>query len=106
MFQMLYNKVEVLSASTVSQNVKEVFEIMNVGMVLQVYLTLVITTSPNRPYLWSHPQRIHLSVDGWISPNTFSFLSIIVHQVQNGKLQSYILDFIKYVFYLTVLVLY
>jgi hypothetical protein len=84
MFQMLYAKVNVPSASTVSRDVKKVYEITkkNVGKVLQ-----------------SHNQRIHLSVDGWPSPNTFSFLGVVVHQVQGGKLQSYILDFIKYIFY-------
>jgi hypothetical protein len=51
MFWILYAKVDVPSASTISRDVKEVFEITknNVGMVLQV--CLVVTTSPNGPYL-------------------------------------------------------
>ncbi|PIL25427.1 hypothetical protein GSI_13317 [Ganoderma sinense ZZ0214-1] len=42
-----------------------------------------------------HPGRVHLSVDGWTSPNVFSFLGITAHWIQNGELRHIILDFIK-----------
>jgi hypothetical protein len=44
-----------------------------------------------------HLGKLHIGVDGWTSPNVFSFLGITVHQVIEGRIQMFILDFIKYV---------
>jgi len=48
----------------------------------------------------SHLGRLHLCVDGWTSPNVIAFLGATVHWVINGRMQSLILDFIKYEFHL------
>lgn len=77
---MLYAKVEVPTRTTVSRDVWEIFDITrkNVGKILQEY-----------------PGRLHLGLDGWTSPNVYSFLGVTVHRVVNGKVVTIILDFIK-----------
>lgn len=38
---------------------------------------------------------LHLSFDGWSARNVLSFLGITVHLVKDGKLVSFILDFVE-----------
>ncbi|KDQ09809.1 hypothetical protein BOTBODRAFT_92513, partial [Botryobasidium botryosum FD-172 SS1] len=38
--------------------------------------------------------KIHVGVDGWSSPNTISFLGIMLHFFHEGRMQKLILDFI------------
>lgn len=45
--------------------------------------------------LQSYPGYLHLSFDGWSSRNVLSFLGITVHLVKDGKLLSFILDFVE-----------
>ena len=45
--------------------------------------------------LQSFPGKLHIGVDGWTSPNVFSFLGLLVHGENEGKLYSMILDFIR-----------
>ncbi|TFY74006.1 hypothetical protein EWM64_g10006 [Hericium alpestre] len=80
MFQMLYAKVDIPLDKTISRDVKEIFAVSkkNVANMLQRYTG-----------------KIHIGVDGWSSPNLFSFLGIIVFLVQNGEMLSLILDFIR-----------
>lgn len=78
--KMLFAKVDIPSPSTVSRDVKEAFTIAkkNVGSILQ-----------------SYSGKLHIGVDGWTSPNVFSFLGVVVYMVKEGKIRSHILDFIK-----------
>ena len=80
MLRMLYAKVDVPSPSTVSRDVREIFALTRkqVGKILQEY-----------------PGRLHLCLDGWTSPNVYSFLGITVHRVVNGDLKTFILDFVQ-----------
>ncbi|KAF5317564.1 hypothetical protein D9619_013219 [Psilocybe cf. subviscida] len=39
--------------------------------------------------------KLHISVDGWTTPNVIAFIGVIVHYVLNGKLESLLLDFVK-----------
>ena len=77
--RMLYAKVEVPSPNTVSRDVREIFALTRkqVGNILQEY-----------------PGRLHLCLDGWTSPNVYSFLGVTVHRVVNGDMKTFILDFI------------
>jgi hypothetical protein len=45
----------------------------------------------------SNRGRIHLAVDGWTSPNVISFLGVVVCMATDGRIHTYILDFINYV---------
>ncbi|GJF00030.1 hypothetical protein PsYK624_163070 [Phanerochaete sordida] len=78
--QMLNSKVEVPHPTTISRDIREIFEITRraVGKMLQ-----------------AHPGRLHLCLDGWTSPNVISFLGITVHLVRGAKAESFILDFVK-----------
>jgi hypothetical protein len=49
----------------------------------------VITTKQD------YPGRVHIGVDGWTSPNVFSFLGITAHRAVDGHIEAFILDFIK-----------
>ena len=46
----------------------------------------------------AHPGKVHIAVDGWISPNVYLFLGIMVHLVKDVKMHHLILDFIWSVF--------
>ena len=46
----------------------------------------------------AYPGKIHIGIDGWTSPNTFSYLGIMVHHAVEGHIQEFILDFIKCIF--------
>ena len=46
--------------------------------------------------LQSVKQRLHIALDGWTSPNVFSFLSVMVWYYENGKIHGFVLDFVKY----------
>ncbi|KAF8884066.1 hypothetical protein CPB84DRAFT_1850784 [Gymnopilus junonius] len=39
--------------------------------------------------------KIHLVADGWMSPNAILFIGVTVQFVDNGKIRSIVLDFIK-----------
>lgn len=45
--------------------------------------------------LQSYAGFLHLSFDGWSARNVLSFLGITVHLVKDGKLLSFILDFVE-----------
>jgi len=42
----------------------------------------------------ARPGKVHIAVDGWTSPNVYSFLGITVHFVKDAKMHSFILDFV------------
>lgn len=47
--------------------------------------------------------RIYIGFDGWTSPNVLSFLGVVVHYAHEGKSQSFTLDFIMYVYFISFL---
>lgn len=79
-FRMLDGSVDIPSRITVSRDVREIFGMARkqVGKILREY-----------------PGRLHLALDGWTSPNVYSFLGVTVHRVVNGKMSQFILDFIR-----------
>lgn len=42
--------------------------------------------------------KVHICLDGWTSPNVISFLGVTLHRVVKARIQTLILDFIKYVY--------
>jgi hypothetical protein len=48
-------------------------------------------------HLQSIGHRLHLTLDGWTSPNVFSFLGVTVRYFEKGDIHSFVLDFVKYV---------
>ena len=42
--------------------------------------------------------KVHISADGWTSPNTISFIGVVVQFVEGKAIKSLTLDYIKYVF--------
>ncbi|KAJ3549237.1 hypothetical protein NM688_g5201 [Phlebia brevispora] len=79
-FCMLYAKVEVPSAITLSRDICEIFN---------------IACSHLATKLKAYEGHVHVCLDGWTAPNVISFLGVTFHQVVDGKIQSIILDFIK-----------
>ncbi len=82
MFKMLYAKVEVPSASTVSRDVKEVW---------------AISKKEVASFLQQLKCAIHIAFDGWTAPNVLSFLGVVVSFEHQGALISLLLDFVRYV---------
>jgi hypothetical protein len=97
-FMDLNNKVEVPSRSTVSRDVKEIFHISHahVASMLQVchvhHYHHFLTKHPQ-----AYPDKVHICLDGWTSPQVIAFIGTMVHWVVNSCMQSLILDFIKWV---------
>ena len=50
-------------------------------------------------HLQSIRHRLHLTLDGWTSPNVFSFLGVTVRYFEKGDICSFVLDFVKYVYF-------
>jgi hypothetical protein len=42
--------------------------------------------------------KVHISADGWTSPNMISFIGVVVQFVEGTTIKSFTLDYIKYVF--------
>ncbi|TBU22600.1 hypothetical protein BD311DRAFT_675736, partial [Dichomitus squalens] len=84
LLEMLYVKVKIPSRHVVSRDIKCILEFSKDRVIARFQVRLA-----------AHPGRIHLCVDGWTSPNVFSFLGITAHWFQEGQLQHIILDFIK-----------
>ncbi|THH16802.1 hypothetical protein EUX98_g9241 [Antrodiella citrinella] len=79
-FRMLYSRVEIPSAMTVSRDVQEIFKHAQIHVAKK---------------LQEFPGLLHIGLDGWTSPNVISFLGVTVHYVEDAKLRSFILDFVK-----------
>jgi hypothetical protein len=47
-------------------------------------------------HLQSLKHRLHLTLDGWTSPNVFSFLGVTVRYFNKGDICAFVLDFVKY----------
>ncbi len=78
--KMLYGKVEIPSAITVSRDVKEVFALAKTAVA---------------EYLQRQPGAIHVAFDGWTTPNVISYLGVVVSFEEKGELQSLLLGYIR-----------
>lgn len=85
MFNLLNPNVDVVLATTVSRDVREVH---------QISIPFVAI------FLQRYPGFLHISFDGWTAPNIDSFLGVVVHLLQDEKMLSYTLDFIEYVLFI------
>lgn len=73
------------SASTVSRDVKEIF-----GYSREHVVEVLVKVDG----------KVHLTADGWTSPNTIAYLGVTVQYVTKSGIMTYPLDFIKYVYLL------
>jgi hypothetical protein len=98
LFQMLYAQVEIPHPITISHDVREIFSICRkkVARVLEVRVCVVTDSIILTSITQDYPGWLHIGVDGWTSPNVFSFLGITVHWVISGRIESFILDFIRW----------
>ena len=77
---MLYPAVEIHSRQTVARDISDMYERSRVAIA---------------HHLQSREHRLHLALDGWASPNVFSFLGVNVLYFDEGELCGFVLDFIK-----------
>src|SRR3984957_6353244 len=80
LFKMLYGQVHIPHPVTISRDVLEIF---------------ILSKERVAALLKDYPGRLHVGVDGWTSPNVFSFLGITVHRAVGPNIKSFVLDFIK-----------
>lgn len=80
-FLMLYSATELHSHQTVARDISDMYERSRV----------VIAR-----HLQSIKHRLHLTLDGWTSPNVFSFLGVTVVYFDKGEISGFILDFVRY----------
>lgn len=81
MLRMLFAKVWIPSAMTTSCNIRDIFKVAKQHVVVMIQ---------------RYPGHIHIGFDGWTSPNTFSFLGLVIYYLDSkSNLVSHILDFIK-----------
>jgi hypothetical protein len=92
-FSYLNKNVKTPSASIVSHNVKEIFQWSQKSVApsqCHIPYRLHILT-----FLQKYAGHLHICVDGWTSPQVISFLGITITFIQDGKIESIILDFVK-----------
>ena len=80
LFRMLYDRVKIPSDTTVSRDVREVFQIAKKAV---------------KAYLSAQKVAIHVVFDGWTAPNVLSFLGVVVAFESNGELVSILLDYVR-----------
>jgi hypothetical protein len=83
---MLNDKAAVHSHQTVARDLGDIYSITRTALIARLKRVR---------------GRIHIGVDGWTSPNVFSFLGITIKYLLDSKIQAHILDFIKYVIFLS-----
>ena len=79
---MLCPTVKIHSPQTVSRDISDMYE--------QSCLVVAL-------HLQSVKHRLHLTLDGWTSPNVFSFLGVTVRYFEKSDICSFVLDFVKYI---------
>jgi hypothetical protein len=84
-FLMLRSTIETHSRQTVARDISDMYERSRVAIAL---------------HLQSIQHRLHIALDGWTSPNVFSFLSVTIQYFENGAIHGLVLDFVKYGSYL------
>jgi hypothetical protein len=80
LLRMFNVQVSIPSRITVSRDIHRIFD---------------LTKEKVKTLLQSQDSALHLGIDGWTSPNHFSFIGITVHSVANGSLFEFTLDFAK-----------
>jgi hypothetical protein len=98
-FQMLFSKVKVPSANTVSRDVREVHRLSKANVIallaVSIFYMPIIVFKTNVLFLQTHKGCFHIAFDGWTSPNVISYLGVVVTYAHNGGIRSFILDFIR-----------
>ena len=80
-FIMLYLAVEIHSSQMMSCDISNMYERSRTTVAQHLQLV---------------KYRLHLTLDGWTSPNIFSFLGVTVQYLDQGNIHSFVLDFVKY----------
>ena len=80
-FVMLYSAVDLHSCQTVIRDISDMY---------QRSRTAIAT------HLQSVKQQLHIALNGWMSPNVFLFLGVMVWYCENSKIHGFVLDFVKY----------
>jgi phenylalanine-4-hydroxylase len=98
--QMFNAQVAIPSRMTVSRDVKRVFELTKKSVqellaVSQFFVFLATQRAHLSIAMQKQESAMHLGIDGWTSPNHFSFIGITIHFVQNGSLAEFTLEFAK-----------
>lgn len=101
LLKMLYGCVELPKRLTVSRDIQFIHTTSKTRLVIMFKVHHFRLVQP-RPYVLIYspqglPCRIHICVDGWTSPNILSFLGIMAHWHNSGKIRHIILDFVRYV---------
>ena len=78
---MLYLAVEIHSSQMMSCDISNMYERSRTTVAQHLQLV---------------KYRLHLTLDGWTSPNIFSFLGVTVQYLDQGNIHSFVLDFVKY----------
>jgi hypothetical protein len=76
---------------------KQVAEMLKVHILLHLSLQLAIALYTLRPI---QAGKLHICAKGWTSPNVISFVRLTIHWVGKGQIQSTILDFVKYIYFI------
>ncbi len=79
-FLMLDPTIEVHSRQSVACDISDMFERSRVVVAM---------------HLQSIRHRLHIGLDGWTSPNVFSFLGVTVRYFDKGDICGFVLDFVK-----------
>lgn len=79
-FRMLDNTVELHSHQTIARDIQDMY--------YQSQRVIAL-------HLQSLKCQIHIGLDGWASPNVFSYLGVTVKYVEKGVLRGHILDFVR-----------
>ncbi|KLO05281.1 hypothetical protein SCHPADRAFT_839604, partial [Schizopora paradoxa] len=82
-FCMLYAKVEVPSARTISCDIHEIFDMSKLNLVTLLKVRC------------AYPGKVHIGLDGWMSPNVYSFFDIVMYLLRDDEPILMVLDFIK-----------
>lgn len=80
-FVMLYSAVDVHSRQTVVRDISDMYNRSRTVIAL---------------HLQSIKHRLHITLDGWTSPNVISFLGVTIQYFENGNIHAFVLDFVKY----------
>ena len=79
-FVMLLSTIETHSRQTVTHNISDMYEHSHVAIALHLQS---IT-------------HLHIALDGWTSPNIFSFVGVTIQYFEKGAIHGFVLDFVKY----------
>ena len=80
-FVTLLSTIETHSHQTVTRDVSDMYERSHVAIAL---------------HLQSITHHFHIALDGWTSPNVFSFVGVTIQYFEKGAIHGFVLDFVKY----------